>query len=159
MSEKKKTGRPSKYNESIPKQAEKLAKFGATDKDLADFFEVAESTINLWKEEHPEFSESLKRGKDLADGQVIKSLYQRATGYEHPDVDIRTVSVGGGISQIVETEIVKRYPPDTTAAIFWLKNRRPQEWRDRQEIDHTSKGDKITPLQILSSFERNSKNT
>lgn len=123
--------RPSKYKEAFATQAAKLCKLGATDAQLADFFDVSVSTINLWKVQHPEFSESVKVPKAEADDKVEQSLYRRAMGYEHDEVDIRVV---GG--EIVETHLRKHYPPDTTAAIFWLKNRRPAEWRDKQEIEH-----------------------
>jgi len=71
----------------------------------------------------------LKRGKDKADTNVIESLYRRAIGYSHPEDKIFN---NNGKALIVPT--TKHYAPDTTAAIFWLKNRRPEEWRDRQEI-------------------------
>jgi len=123
--------RPSKYKAEFAEQARKLCKLGATDQEMADFFEVALSTLNLWKIQHPEFSESLKLGKEVADERVASALYQRAMGYSHPDTDIRVVD-----GAIVETPLIKHYAPDTTAAIFWLKNRRPDEWRDRQEVAH-----------------------
>lgn len=110
---------------------------GATDKDLALVFEVSLSTIEAWKRDKVEFLNALKRGKAHADAEVASKLFHRATGYEHPEDDIRTVSMGDGAgSEIVITPTVKRYPPDTTAAIFWLKNRRPDLWRDKvhQEI-------------------------
>ena len=129
-----KTGRPSKFDEKMCEQAEKLAKLGATDKEMADFFDVSESTLNLWKEEHPEFSESLKRGKTIADAEVSHKLYHRALGYEHPEDKI---FLHEGSPVVVPT--VKHYPPDSTAAIFWLKNRQRDKWRDRQEHEHTGK--------------------
>lgn len=122
--------RPSKYNQDYPKQALKLCRLGATDKELADFFGVAESTLNKWKEDHPEFSESLKEGKALADAEVADKLYKRATGYEHAAVKI-VANANTGQEHIVN--YTERYPPDTTAAIFWLKNRRPDLWRDKTE--------------------------
>lgn len=124
-------GRPSKYKPEYAEQAAKLCKLGATDAQLADFFEVSISTVNLWKVEHPEFSESVKLPKAEADERVEQSLYRRAMGYEHDEVDIRVV---GG--KIIQTPIRKYYPPDSTAMIFWLKNRKPAEWRDKQEIEH-----------------------
>lgn len=138
MEEESKAGRPTKYIDSYPKQAYKLCLLGATDKDLATFFEVVESTINEWKLTHAEFSESIKKGKVLADAVIAKSLYHRAKGYSHKDVDIRVVD-----KEIIQTDIIKHYPPDTTAAIFWLKNRQPQSWRDKQEVDHTSGGNEF----------------
>lgn len=128
----KKTGRPSKYKSEFAKQAAKLCALGATDAQLADFFEVSVSTINLWKIQHPAFSESIKVPKAEADARVEQSLYLRAMGYEHDDVDIRVVN-----NKIIKTDLRKHYPPDTTAAIFWLKNRNPEKWRDKQDFEHT----------------------
>ena len=105
---------------------------GATDKELADFFETTEQTINNWKHDFPEFFESIKKGKEQADSNVADRLYQRAMGYEHDDVHIANYQ-----GEAIITPIRKYYPPDTTAAIFWLKNRQKDNWRDRQEVDHT----------------------
>lgn len=127
-----KGGRPSKYKPEYSAQAYKLCLLGATDKELADFFEVTESTLNLWKKEYQEFSESLKRGKMEADSNVASRLFRRATGYSHPDVDIKIYK-----GKVIKTELTKHYPPDSTAAIFWLKNRQPEKWRDKQEIKHS----------------------
>jgi hypothetical protein len=126
--------RPSKYKEEFAQQAAKLCKLGATDAQLADFFEVAVSTVALWKVQHKEFSDAIKVPKAEADERVEQSLYRRALGYEHDEVDIRVV---GG--EIMKTPIRKYYPPDTTAAIFWLKNRKPTDWRDKQEMEHTGR--------------------
>lgn len=137
-----KGGRPTKYKPEYNKQAEKLCRLGATDKELADFFGVEEQTINNWKNEFPKFFESIKSGKIEADANVSDRLYQRALGYSHPDVDIKVVD-----KEIVETSLTKHYPPDTTAAIFWLKNRQPEKWRDKHDIDHTTNGkDLPTPI-------------
>ena len=124
----RKPGRPSKYRDEFAEQARKLCLLGATDKELGSFFGVSEQTINAWKSEHSAFLESLKAGKELADATVADSLYQRAKGYSHPEDDIRVV--GGAI---VITPTIKHYPPDSTALIFWLKNRRPDLWRDKRE--------------------------
>lgn len=128
----KKPGRPSKYKVEFAEQAAKLCKLGATDAQLADFFEVAVSTINLWKVQYKAFSESIKVPKAEADERVEQSLYRRALGYEHDETDIRVVD-----HAIIKTPTRKHYPPDTTAAIFWLKNRRPEQWRDKQEVEHS----------------------
>lgn len=127
-------GRPTKYKKDYAEQARKLCLLGATDKKLAEFFEVTESTINKWKVDHKEFSESIKKGKEIADAEVASSLYHRALGYEHPEDDIRAVN-----GEIVITPTMKRYAPDTTAAIFWLKNRKKAEWRDKQDHEVTGK--------------------
>jgi len=122
-------GRPTKYKLEYVAQAAKLCQLGATDAQLADFFEVSLSTISLWKVEHTEFSDAIKIPKDQANERVAQSLYRRAMGYEHDEVDIKVVD-----KEIVITPIRKYYPPDSTAMIFWLKNRQPDQWRDKTEV-------------------------
>jgi len=120
--------RPTKFQDDYPKQAYKLCLIGATDVQLADFFGVNPDTIYEWKKVHEEFSESLKEGKQIADGEVAKSLYHRAKGYSHKAVHISNYQ-----GEITQTDIIKEYPPDTTACIFWLKNRQSEMWRDKRE--------------------------
>lgn len=127
-------GRPTKYKEEYNEQVYKLCLLGATDKQIADFFEVDEATINRWKIGEPKFCESLKRGKQEADAVIAESLFHRARGYSHPEDKVFN---NGGAEMIVPT--TKHYPPDTTAAIFWLKNRQKEQWRDKQDIDVTRK--------------------
>ncbi|EDN5076699.1 terminase [Salmonella enterica subsp. enterica] len=134
--------RPTKYQEAYAEQARKLCLLGYTDAELADFFEVSESTINKWKLDYPKFSESIKKGKAVADSEVAAKLFHRATGYEHLEDDIRAVD-----GSIVITPTVKHYPPDTTAAIFWLKNRQRDKWRDKQEVEHTGEVSLIQRIQ------------
>jgi DNA-binding XRE family transcriptional regulator len=123
-------GRPTKYKTEYAEQAYKLCLLGATDADMAKFFDVEEQTINNWKKDYPDFFESIKKGKIQADSEIASKLYHRAKGYEH-DEDYITQFQG----QPVIVPTVKHYPPDTTAAIFWLKNRQPDKWRDKQEVD------------------------
>lgn len=127
-------GRPSKHSDEMPDQAKMLAEKGWTDAEIAKFFKVTEQTVNNWKLAHPQFFESLKEGKAVADDQVQRSLFERATGYSHREDKIFCHE---GCPVVVPT--VKFYPPDTTAAIFWLKNRRPDEWREKQEVAHDGK--------------------
>lgn len=125
-------GRPSKFKEEFIEQARKLCLLGATDIEIADFFDVDVRTIYRWKNESDAFCQALKAAKEVADERIERSLYERAAGYERDEVDIRVV---GG--EIVQTPIRKFYPPDTTACIFWLKNRRPADWRDKVEQSFT----------------------
>lgn len=126
--------RPSKYDPSFPEQARKLCLLGATDLEIADFFEVSIASLYRWKNEHPEFCEALKEAKAEADKRVEESLYQRALGYSHEAVKI---FMPAGASEPVKVPYREHYPPDTTAAIFWLKNRRPEAWRDKHEVEHS----------------------
>lgn len=125
--------RPSKFKPEFIEQAQKLCLLGATDRELADFFGVVESTLNLWKVQHPEFSESLKVGKEVADKRVEQALYHRARGYSHNAVKILMTKDG----DVFREEYVEHYPPDTVACIFWLKNRNPEAWRDKTDIEHS----------------------
>ena len=124
-----KIGRPTEYRDNFPEQARKLCLLGATDESLADFFNVCTATISTWKLKHPAFLEALKSGKEMADAKVAESLFNRACGFSTKEAKV--ASVDGKITDIVEVD--KHYPPDATAAIFWLKNRQPKSWRDRVE--------------------------
>lgn len=139
-----KPGRPSSYRAEYAEQASKLCKLGATDRDLAGFFEVAESTLNLWKLTHPEFSESLKLGKEEADARVVQSLYRRATGYSHDAVHIAQFQ-----GNPVVVPYVEHHAPDTTACIFWLKNRKPADWRDKIEQQLSGPDGGAIPLAMV----------
>ena len=127
-------GRPTKYKPEYVDQAFKLCLLGSTDEEMADFFEISVATLYNWKNEYPEFLEATKNGKEKADANVANRLYNRAMGYSHEEDKIFQYE---GMPVIVPTE--KHYPPDTTAAIFWLKNRQPSKWRDKQDIDMSIK--------------------
>ncbi len=150
----KKVGRPSPYmggySSSFPDLGRKLALLGAKDAQMAAVFGVGEATLKRWKDEHPEFRSALSEGKEQADAGIAASLYHRAMGYEHPDTDIRVVN-----GEIVQTRITKHYPPDTTACIFWLKNRQREQWRDKIETGVTDKdGNDIPPADPMESARK-----
>lgn len=137
-------GRPSKYNpETTADLAFKFALLGAKDEELAAFFDVDVSTISKWKKEKSEFSEALKRGKVKADADVTHSLYQRALGYEWDEaqpIKLKEVIYENGkrVKEVERVEIVmvhKVVPPDPVSMIYWTKNRRPNDWRDKKELD------------------------
>lgn len=130
-----KPGRPSKFTPAMARQVRFLTARGAIDEELAEFFEVSVPTLDTWKKVHGEFLGALKEGKAIADGNVERALYQRATGYSHPDLHVSNFQ-----GWITITPIVKHYPPDTTACIFWLKNRRPAEWRDKIDVNANQTG-------------------
>lgn len=132
MTTKKKTavkrGAPSKYKPEYAKQAYRLALLNLTDVKIAEFFEVSVSTLNYWKVNHPNFSEALRRGKTSADGAVVEGLYKRATGCS---VKETYKSRSGNITKTV----IRELPPDVGACTLWLKNRHPEVWRDKQNIE------------------------
>jgi len=123
--------RRSPYRDEFAKQARAMCQLGATDRDLAEFFEVTTMTIWRWQSQYPEFSAALNRGKEAADDRVERSLYARATGYTF---DSEKVFNNDGMITRVKT--VEHVPPDVTACIFWLKNRRSSEWRDKTDHEH-----------------------
>lgn len=129
-------GRPSGYQPQYAAIAEQACKVGLTDDQIAELFEVSTRTLYRWKNEFPDFCQALKAGKELADDRVERSLYQRAVGYRAEAVKIFMPS---GASEPIYAPFVEEHAPDTTAAIFWLKNRRPQEWRDRIQQEVTGK--------------------
>jgi hypothetical protein len=132
-------GRPSKYKEEYCYQAEKLCRLGAKDTELAEFFGISVSTLNLWKLKHEDFSESLKKGKIISDVSVSESLFTKANGFKYMEeigFKCKSYDEQGRQVEHVETKMVAKYmPPDTTACIFWLKNRRPDLWRDKPKED------------------------
>lgn len=113
------------YKPEFVSQAEKLCKFmGATNEELAAYFGVTKRTIINWMEEHEDFGAAVTTGKDAADLEVVAKLFHRATGYSHPETDIKMFN-----GEIIKTEVIKHYPPDTVACIFWLTNRQRKDWR------------------------------
>lgn len=108
---------------------EDWARNGLTDEQIAQNMGCAAGTLYEWKKSYPEISEALKKGKEVVDAQVENALLKRALGYEYTEERIE-VSEKDGRKVI---QIVKHIPPDITAQIFWLKNRRPGTWRDKPE--------------------------
>lgn len=121
-------GRPPAYRDEYAEQAKKLCQLGATDTEMADFFDVDVRTIYRWKHDHDKFCQALKAGKDIADERVERSLYQRAIGYEQDEVKI---FMPANAEQPVYAPYRAKIAGDTTAQIFWLKNRRKDTWRDK----------------------------
>lgn len=136
-------GRPSVYQPNFAEQAAHLCELGATDYQLAKFFKVTTRTIERWKIKHEEFCRALKVGKDVSDESVARSLYHRAMGYTFETEEIFQYQ-----GEVVRTKVVKHIPPDTTAMIFWLKNRRPDAWRDK--VDILSDGKQINAIPVIN---------
>lgn len=124
--------RPTKYKPEFARIAQKMTRLGATDVEIADALEVTTVTLWRWSASNKEFCNALKVGKAEADDRVENSLYVRALGYQHEEVHVSNYQ-----GEITLTPLVKHYPPDPTSMIFWLKNRRPGTWRDKQEHEHS----------------------
>ena len=123
-------GAPGKYKPEFCQIAYQMCLLGATDAQLADAFDVCETTIGTWKQRHEEFADALKAGKIVADAKVAAALYYRAIGYSHHDEVIKVIN-----GQIVRISTVKHFPPDTGACMAWLKNRQPKQWRDKHDLE------------------------
>lgn len=143
-----KMGRPSSFSDRLVERLLVLASEGATDAQMAKAAGVGLRTLMTWKGRHPDFQHALKDAKDVADALVEASLYRRATGYEHPAVKFFCHE-----GRVVSEKYTERYPPDTTAAIFWLKNRQPDRWRDTSRHEHTGKDGKPIETKQVSVLE------
>jgi hypothetical protein len=125
-------GRPTKYKQEYNEQAYELCLLGYTDKELAGFFDTSEVTLNAWKKKYPEFLKSLREGKDVADGKVAKSFYKRALGYKYDEITKEPDKEKLKVTKV----ITKEQAPDAGAALSWLKNRQPDKWRDKKDVEH-----------------------
>ncbi|HVX91572.1 MAG TPA: hypothetical protein VHC20_08270 [Candidatus Paceibacterota bacterium] len=129
-------GPKSTYDPKFAKIAKMLCERGATDDELATAFGKTTSTIKQWKIQHPDFGEAVRQGKsDVFDPKVERALAQRALGYA---LDVEEVKVTKN-GEVVRYTTRKEFPPDVTACIFWLKNRKPEVWRDVHKYEHTGK--------------------
>lgn len=128
----KAVGRPSSFKPEFADHARKLCELAATDEEIAAFFDVSARTIYRWQVNHPEFCHALKVGKAAADDRVERSLFHRAVGYTFEGEKVFQHK-----GEIVRATVTEHVPPDTTAIIFWLKNRRREDWRDVQDHKHS----------------------
>lgn len=129
-------GRPTEYRDEYVEQAAKLCALGATDDEMADFFGVSTRTLYRWKLDHDDFCQAIKAAKAIADDRVERSLYQKATGYNYTEQQAIKIKLEQHREEVEVVDVSRHAPADTTAAIFWLKNRRAADWRDKQEIEH-----------------------
>ena len=129
---------------------EAWARTGLTDEQIAKNLGISKDTFYKYKKEHTDFSDSLKRGKEVIDIEVENALLKRALGYKYNEVTKELiVDKETGEEELKVTKVVtKEVVPDTTAQIFWLKNRKPEDWRDKKDIEHS--GDINNPYEGLT---------
>ena len=144
IKEKKRTGKATLFKPEYTKQVEELCRHGSTDRDLALFFKVSVNTIDNWKKRYPDFFLALLKGKQEADANVAEALYRNAIGHEYYEEHAVKLKrkIFDDTGKVIRTEEhlqvvpLKKYSkPDTTAQIFHLKNRRPDFWRDANQVD------------------------
>lgn len=126
-----KRGPKSKLNLKVKETFLRLLKDGKTEAEIAEVVGVCPRTIANWKGKHVELLHAVRESKQVADDLVEASLYQRALGYEHPEEKVAITKLG----DVIPYTVAKKYPPDTTAAMFWLRNRQPERWKEKTEGD------------------------
>ena len=126
-------GFPTKYRDTMGAAVELAVETHSpmTDEQVAEVCGVSERAVKNWYHKYPEFLASVKKTKAVADEKVVRSLYERATGYSVPDIHISNFQ-----GKITRTPIIKHYPPDPVSCIFWLKNR--AGWRDKKDLTITA---------------------
>lgn len=132
-------------------QLEAWARNGLTDEQIAANIGISRSTLNEWKNRFSDISDTLKRGKEIVDIQVENALLKRALGYTYKETT-REAQFNPQTEQyemVVTKEVTKEVVPDTTAQIFWLKNRKPEKWRDKKDVEHS--GSVNNPFAALST--------
>lgn len=142
-----------KYNEWITEEGllkiEGWARDGLTDEQIANNIGIRRPTLYDWKNKYPDISDSLKKGKEVIDRQVENALLKRALGYEYVETTKELTDLGLTVTK----QVIKQVSPDTTAQIFWLKNRKPKEWRDKKETEVTGNLNVNNPFSDLSVDE------
>lgn len=140
-------GRPTDYKPEYCHTivaSEKIAGEGATDVAIAQELGVDRRSVIRWREQHPAFAEACAAIKQMADDQMEASLFRRGLGYSHDAVKIFQYE-----GRPVTVDYTEHYPPETAAASLWLRNRRPDKWRER--IEHT--GADGGPIVIATALE------
>ncbi len=141
---KRKVGRPSKYKIEFVEQVYKLCLLGAIDEEIAEFFGVNTDAFYEWQKIHPEFAESVRNGKIIADAEVGKKLHERAIGYDHQEEVIFCYK-----GEIVVAKTIKHYPPEPVAIFYWLNNRR-KNWHNVQR--HELTGENGEPIKVKHDY-------
>lgn len=154
--------RKTKYHSHVePKLLliEAWARDGMIEEDIAKKLGVAYSTFRTYRDRYSALSAALKRGQEVADVEVENALFKRALGYTYDEVTkeagtVQDPETGELVNAMVVTKrVTKEVQPDVTAQIFWLKNRRPDKWRDKQEIGHSGNVDINNPMKGLTTDE------
>jgi hypothetical protein len=153
----------SKWNDVKEKLVliEGWARNGLTDEQIGKNLGISKDTFYRYKKEHQDFSDALKKGKEVIDFEVENALLKKALGFKETvkkGIKVKDVIYNNGKRER-ETETIELVDeeiyivPDTTAQIFWLKNRKPLAWRDKQELNHSGEMNINNPFKSLSDEE------
>lgn len=131
------------------------ARDGLTDEQIAENMNITRSTLYEWKKKYSDISDTLKKGKEVVDRQVENALLKRALGFSYDEIiKERVLDKQTGENKLEVTKVITREAlPDTTAQIFWLKNRKPEEWRDKQSVDVSGNMNVNNPFAELTTEE------
>jgi hypothetical protein len=143
--------RPSSFCEKYIAKARTACERGATDAELASLLKIHPATLYRWKLDFPDFCEAIKAGKEIADERVERSLFHKAVGFDTKRIIPVKLKIGPNQERVELVEVDEHVPADTTAAIFWLKNRRKEQWRDKHEVEHSVDGDLAAVLMAARS--------
>lgn len=127
-----KRGPKSGFNEKVQEAFVRLTKEGKTLEQVAEVLGVTVRTLSYWMGKHTDLVLSVREARQTADELVEASLFQRALGYSHPETKMFCYE-----GAVIAEDTVKHYPPDTQAAMFWLRNRQPTRWKEKTEGDVT----------------------
>ena len=122
---------------------------GLTDEQIADNMGIHVSTLYEWKNKYNEINEALKDGKEIPDRKVENALFKRACGYEYEEVTEEIDEETGRM--VVTKRVTKQVPPDPTSMIFYLKNRKPDEWRDKRQTELSGTDDAPLVIRWMNS--------
>jgi hypothetical protein len=141
-------GRPPIYDQPYHDDAAfRMALFGHTNYDLAKYFGVSEMTVETWIVGHPSFAVALRAGREEADSEIVASLYRKAKGYERP---AEKIFYDAKNHEVVRVPYTEYYPPDSTAQIYWLKNRQRANWKEKWEEPLKEPSDKDKEVRSLA---------
>ncbi|MFG5393525.1 helix-turn-helix domain-containing protein [Enterococcus faecalis] len=125
------------------------AKDGLTDEQIAQNIGISRSTLNEWKKRFPDIKDTIKRGKEVVDRQVENALFKSAVGYEYTEITKELTDSGMKVTK----RVTKQVAPNPTSAIFWLKNRKPDVWRDKKQTEVSGSMQLNNPFENLTEEE------
>lgn len=142
-----KRGRKSPFNEKIQATIIRLVEAGKTEEEIAEIIGVCKTTLTNWKGKHQDLLFAVREARQAADSLVESALFGRAVGCKVPETKVIVTKLG----DVIREDVDRYYPPDTQAAMFWLRNRQPERWKEKTEgdvnVNQTVQVNNMTPEQ------------